>query len=365
MRRILLILCGLAAVSFAACHWLLPERFAVNAPIAHLLFQRGVEAPTAVDGGPADPGAARDSRSGCSRPASRTRASCAPRRRATCWSACPARAASTCSSATPTATGARTGSASSSTGSTSPHGLDLHDGWLYVAEGNAIGRIRFDPATRADRAAPTSASSAACPRRAITGRAPCASGPTAGSTSRSARAATCARRRTRGGPRCCACGLDGSGQEIFATGLRNSVGFDWRPGDGRALRHRQRPRPARRRLPALRAEPHRAGRLLRLAVRQRRQRAGSRLRRRPRGADRDGAARRSTASARTTRRSASSSCAARRAGDAYRGRRAGRAARLLEPHAQGRLQGRQPALGRRTGRSRSATSRSASSATET
>ena len=25
---------------------------------------------------------------------------------------------------------------------------------------------------------------------------------------------------------------DGSGEEMFATGLRNSVGFDWQPGDG-------------------------------------------------------------------------------------------------------------------------------------
>ena len=36
---------GLAA--FASCHWLLPERFAVNAPIAHLLWGRGVPAPSA------------------------------------------------------------------------------------------------------------------------------------------------------------------------------------------------------------------------------------------------------------------------------------------------------------------------------
>ena len=46
MRRFLLILVVLAGASIAACHWLLPERFAVNAPIAHLLFQRGVDAPS-------------------------------------------------------------------------------------------------------------------------------------------------------------------------------------------------------------------------------------------------------------------------------------------------------------------------------
>ena len=30
-----------------------------------------------------------------------------------------------------------------------PHGLDLHDGWLYVAETDAVGRVRFDAAARA------------------------------------------------------------------------------------------------------------------------------------------------------------------------------------------------------------------------
>jgi glucose/arabinose dehydrogenase len=25
---------------------------------------------------------------------------------------------------------------------------------------------------------------------------------------------------------------DGSGEELYATGLRNAVGFDWRPADG-------------------------------------------------------------------------------------------------------------------------------------
>ena len=52
--------------------------------------------------------------------------------------------------------------------------------------------------------------------------------------------------------------LDGSGEELYATGLRNAVDFAWQPGTGASLRHRQRPRSARRRLSALRAQPHRA-----------------------------------------------------------------------------------------------------------
>lgn len=112
-----------------------------------------------------------------------------------------------------------------------PHGLDLHDGWLYVAETGAIARIRFDAEaglvhgalervvddlpkggnhwTRTVRFGPdgwmyvsVGSSCNACleddPRRA-------------------------ALLRFR---------PDGSEGEIFATGLRNAVGFDWQPGTG-------------------------------------------------------------------------------------------------------------------------------------
>jgi hypothetical protein len=40
--------------------------------------------------------------------------------------------------------------------------------------------------------------------------------------------------------------LRSSGLETFASGVRNSVDFDWDPGYRRALVRRQRPRPARR-----------------------------------------------------------------------------------------------------------------------
>ena len=39
-----------------------------------------------------------------------------------------------------------------------PHGLDLHEDWLYVAEGGGVGRVPIDPADRRARAAATSAS---------------------------------------------------------------------------------------------------------------------------------------------------------------------------------------------------------------
>ena len=59
---------------------------------------------------------------------------------------------------------------------------------------------------------------------------------------------------------------DGSGLEIVAQGVRNTVGFDLHPKTERALVHRQRPRLAQRRPAERRAEPRdEAGRALRLS----------------------------------------------------------------------------------------------------
>ena len=58
-----------------------------------------------------------------------------------------------------------------------------------------------------------------------------ASAPTAGSTSRSARRATSASPMPRHG-RITRIDADGSGYEVVARGVRNTVGFDWHPGTG-------------------------------------------------------------------------------------------------------------------------------------
>jgi len=112
-----------------------------------------------------------------------------------------------------------------------PHGLALHDGWLYVAERTAIGRARFDGST---------ARLASSYERILTGLTAdgfhqtktLGIGPDGwlylahGSScnacvEKDPRRATMMRLRP-----------DGSGAEIVATGLRNSVGFDWAPWDG-------------------------------------------------------------------------------------------------------------------------------------
>ncbi len=112
-----------------------------------------------------------------------------------------------------------------------PHGLAIRDGWLYVAEKTAIGRIRFD-----EQAGATTGDY----QRVVTGLTgdgnhvtrTIAFGPdgklylSQGSTcnvcvEKDRRRATMMRFEP-----------DGTQGEIYATGLRNSVGFDWAPWDG-------------------------------------------------------------------------------------------------------------------------------------
>jgi glucose/arabinose dehydrogenase len=117
------------------------------------------------------------------------------------------------------------------TGLDKPHGLDLHDGWLYVGEGSAIARVRYDDATgRAEGAI----------ERIVTGL------PAGGNHwTRTVRIGPDGRLYVTVGSSCNVCledderraamlrfSLDGSAPEIYARGLRNAVGFDWQPGTG-------------------------------------------------------------------------------------------------------------------------------------
>src|SRR5262249_55591840 len=111
-----------------------------------------------------------------------------------------------------------------------PHGLALHEGWLYVAETDGVFRMRFDSARRivsGER------------QRLITGL------PTEGHWTKTVGIGPDGWLYLSMGAACNVCvetdrrraaitryHLDGTGEEIYATGLRNAVGFAWQPGTG-------------------------------------------------------------------------------------------------------------------------------------
>jgi glucose/arabinose dehydrogenase len=111
-----------------------------------------------------------------------------------------------------------------------PHGLDLHDGWLYVAETGAVGRVRLD----------ASGNLSGGLERIVKGIPP-----GGGHWTRTIRFGPDGLMYVSIGSSCNVCReddsrraaivryhADGSGEEIYASGLRNAVGFDWRPSDG-------------------------------------------------------------------------------------------------------------------------------------
>lgn len=230
VARIALAALLLSALAIGACRLLLPERYAVNAPLGQLLFGRGGKAPPpdAVAGlltvpagfaveqwvtGIANARLLRFTPAGdllVSTPRS-GRIVLVERDR--------------------DGDGRADGIHPLLEGLDRPHGIDLHDGWLYVGETGAVARVRFDPQARRTEGAL---------ERVVTGL------PAGGNHwTRSVRFGPDGWMYVSVGSSCNACiegdprraailrfRPDGSSGEIFATGLRNSVGLDWRPATG-------------------------------------------------------------------------------------------------------------------------------------
>jgi glucose/arabinose dehydrogenase len=112
-----------------------------------------------------------------------------------------------------------------------PHGLALHGGWLYVGEANGIGRIRFDEKSGRVSGAlehiVEDFTSDGFHKTKTIGFGPDGWLYVSQGSSCNACIEQDQRRATimRMQP-------DGSQREIYATGLRNSVGLDWAPWDG-------------------------------------------------------------------------------------------------------------------------------------
>ena len=111
-----------------------------------------------------------------------------------------------------------------------PHGLDVADGWLYVGETDAIGRVRFDEVSGQLRGEY---------QRIVTGLTS-----NGNHWSKTVRIGPDGYLYVAQGSSCNVCEeadkrratimrfhLDGSGGEIYASGVRNSVGMDWAPWD--------------------------------------------------------------------------------------------------------------------------------------
>jgi len=115
-------------------------------------------------------------------------------------------------------------------GLTRPHGLDLWEGWLYIAESNAIGRVRFNEEKgelEGDY------------QRIVEGLSN-----NGNHWSKTVRIGPDGWMYVSAGSTCNVCEEDdpqraaitryrpdGSGGQVYATGLRNSVGMDWAPWD--------------------------------------------------------------------------------------------------------------------------------------
>jgi glucose/arabinose dehydrogenase len=238
MRRILIVIALVVVAGVGACRYLVPERFAVNAPIVHQMFggegagapeQDVVEARMRVPRGfvvglwATEVRGARGLRFTPSGDLLVTR---------------PRAGQIVLLEADRDGDGRSDGRRVLMKGLNRPHGMDFHEDWLYVAETDGFGRVRYSPG---DGSEADPGRLAGAYERLVEDL------PEGGNHwTRTIRIGPDQKVYVTIGSSCNVCleddpsrraamlrfELDGSGETTFATGLRNTVGFDWRPSTG-------------------------------------------------------------------------------------------------------------------------------------
>jgi glucose/arabinose dehydrogenase len=241
MWRIALALAGVLVVVVGSCSFLLPERYAVNAPIGQMLWGAGIDAPSAdlVD----------------------QRMRVAEGFELSLWAenvrgarvlrftpagdllvSSPVQNSILLVEADADGDGRSDGQRVLLEKLNHPYGIDLHGGFLYVAETGGIARVPFDPGLTASREETGGARVTGALEHLVSNLPPGGNHWT-----RNLRFGPDGWLYVHVGSSCNVCleedptrraallrfRPDGSGEETFASGLRNSVGFDWQPSTGK------------------------------------------------------------------------------------------------------------------------------------
>jgi len=235
MKRLIVVLVAVSAVG--ACTWLLPERYAVNAPLGHLLFGRGADAPDAAlvdERLRVPPGFTLTSWAEGVRGARVLRFTPA----GDLLVSAPVQNSILLLERDADGDGRADGQRVLVSDLQNPHGIDLHERWLYIGETGALSRIPFDPG-RVEGGGPSGARVTGTLERLATDIPPGGNHWT-----RTIRFGPDGWLYMNVGSSCNVCQEDdptrraamlrfrpdGTGEETYATGLRNTVGFDWQPG---------------------------------------------------------------------------------------------------------------------------------------
>ncbi len=240
MRRVVLIAACTAVAGIGACTWLLPERYAVNAPIAHMIWGRGTDAPSSevVDERMRVPDGF-----ALSIWAEGVRGARVLRFTETgdLLVSSPVQNSILLLERDSDGDGRSDGQRVLLDDLKNPHGIDFYQDWLYVGETGAILRVPFDAGQPASTAGASGASVGGQVERLATDI------PSGGNHwTRTLRFGPDGWLYLNVGSSCNVCREkdperravmlrfrpDGSGEETFATGLRNSAGFDWHPESG-------------------------------------------------------------------------------------------------------------------------------------